>query len=174
MVTTSLSHKFVGSGGDDSSNRAKWNSASADRSQGNSGGRQEGSGDRLLGNRDRPLGNGGKQPGNSDRMPANGDRQPGNGDRHQNTMADRPPNQSDSISGFSGPPQPGRTTQKSAAVAGRVPVASHLSRLQGMVVGSGTRILRRHTTYIKTGPQEEGTGGHPATRHVHSWHKQVM
>ena len=50
-----------------------------------------------------------------------------------------------------------------------VRAASHLSRLQGMVVGSGSRILRRHTTYIKTAPEE----AHPATRHVHSWHKQV-
>jgi hypothetical protein len=51
-----------------------------------------------------------------------------------------------------------------------VRAASHLSRLQGMVVGSGSRILRRHTTYIKAPPEE----AHPATRHVHSWHKQVI
>jgi hypothetical protein len=59
--------------------------------------------------------------------------------------------------------------------AGRVP--AQLSRLlQEKVVGSGNRILRRHTTYIKTPPGEGETtaGGHPATRHVHSWHKQVI
>jgi hypothetical protein len=58
--------------------------------------------------------------------------------------------------------------------AGRVP--AQLSRLlQEKVVGSGNRILRRHTTYIKTPPEGETTaGGHSATRHVHSWHKQVV
>jgi hypothetical protein len=61
----------------------------------------------------------------------------------------------------------GSSSMNKSAV--RAAASSHLSKLQGMVVGSGSRILRRHTTYIKAPPEET----HPVTRHVHSWHKQV-
>jgi hypothetical protein len=85
-----------------------------------------------------------------------------NGERSQ-------PGNSDSI--LAAQAQPPVTQSRFGA--GRVP--AQLSRLQEKVVGSGNRILRRHTTYIKTPPEGETTaGGHSATRHVHSWHKQVI
>ena len=76
----------------------------------------------------------------------------------------------DRLAGNNKKPAAGELSKPRRGLANLSLLSSGGSRLAG-IVGSGSRILRRHTTYIKNTSSAEEPGKQAG--HVHSWHKQV-